>query len=287
MSLKTHNFIEILNTKKTNIMHVYSQFEMVSLFDGKLKIAYLNQPETMNALNKALLGELREFIEFYNKDADTRCIAISARGKAFCSGQNLSGLNLGDNKRQTEREVQKIVIEYYNPLVTSIFYSKKPIISLVNGPAVGAGAMLALICDFSVASDKAYFSQAFSGIGLIPDTGGTYFLQKLVGRQTAHYLAYTGKKISADEALRMGMIADVFPDEEFQEKSMEILERITHMPTRALSLTKKAFRKSYDYSLREQLDIESIYQAEAAGTEDFQEGIAAFMEKRKPVYKGK
>lgn len=268
-------------------MHVYHQFELVSLFEGKLKIAYLNQPESMNALNKALLSELREFIEFYNKDEDTRCIAISGRGRAFCSGQNLSSIDITASSDKIEREVQKMVIEYYNPLVTSIVYSRKPVISLVNGPAVGAGAMLALICDFAVASDKAYFSQAFSGIGLIPDTAGTYFLQKLVGRQTAHYLAYTGKKVSAEEAYRMGMIAEVFADEVFEKEAIAILERITHMPTKALSLTKKAFRKSYDYSLKEQLDLESIYQSEAAGSEDFMEGVNAFLEKRKPVFKGK
>lgn len=268
-------------------MYVYQQFDVESHLNGRLKIAYFNTPESMNALTKPLLSELRDFVEFYNKDKDTRCIVIAARGKAFCSGQNLASIDFKDPHVNVSREVQRMVIDYYNPLVSAIHYSKKPVIALVNGPAVGAGANLALICDFALASDKAYFSQAFSGIGLIPDTGGTYFLPKVVGRQTAHYLAYTGKKVSAEEAFRMGMIAEVFPDEVFAEKSMEILTQITNMPTAALSLTKKAFRKSYDYSLREQLDIEGIYQAEASGTEDFQEGIDAFMQKRKPVFKGK
>lgn len=268
-------------------MYVYKQFDVESHFGGRLKIAFFNHPETMNAFTKPLLAELKDFIDFYNKDEDTRCIAIAARGSSFSSGQNLGAIDFEDRNLNVKREVQRIVIDYYNPLVMSVYYSKKPVISLVNGPAVGAGAMLALICDFTIASDNAYFSQAFSNIGLIPDTGGTYFLQKLVGRQMAHYLAYTGKKVSAEEALKLGMIAEVWPEADFREKSMEMLERITNMPTVALSLTKKALRKSYDYSLREQLDIESIYQSEAAGTRDFMEGVNAFMEKRKPEYKGK
>lgn len=267
-------------------MYVYSQFDVESHFQGRLKIAYLNQPETLNSLNKPLLAELREFIEFYDKDEDTRCIVISGRGKAFCSGQTLDEQLLSPNTN-ISREVQKIVVDYYNPLVNAINYCSKPVISLVNGLAVGAGAVLALICDFSVASSSAYFSFGFSNIGLIPDTGGTYFMPKLMGRQMAHYLAYTGKKLTAEEAKQLGYIADVFSDEEFAQQSMAMLENIVNMPTKALGLTKKAFRKSYRYSLKEQLDLESVYQAEAARTSDFKEGIDAFLEKRKPVFKGK
>lgn len=268
-------------------MYIYSQFDVESHLGGRLKIAYLNQPETMNALTKPLLAELRDFVEFYNKDEDTRCIAIAGRGKAFSSGQNLAAIDFMDPEVNVPREVERIVLDYYNPLVMSIAYARKPVISLVNGPAVGAGAMLALICDFSVVSDSAYFSQAFSNIGLIPDTGGTYFLQKVLGRQMAHYLAYTGKKLSAEEAYRLGMVAEVWPEAEFEAKAMEMLETITNQPTTALSLTKRALRKSYDNSLKEQLDIESRYQSAASATEDFREGILAFSEKRKPLYKGK
>jgi 2-(1,2-epoxy-1,2-dihydrophenyl)acetyl-CoA isomerase len=267
-------------------MYVYSQFDVESHFQGRLKIAYLNQPETMNALNKPLLAELREFVEFYDKDPDTRCIVISGKGKAFCSGQMLDEQLLNTNVN-IGREVQKIVVDYYNPLVNSINYCSKPVISLVNGLAVGAGAVLALICDFSVATSSAYFSLGFSNIGLIPDTGGTYYLPKIMNRQMAHYLAYTGKKLSAEEARNLGYIAEVFSDDEFTAKSMEMLENIVNMPTKALGLTKKAFRKSYRYSLKEQLDLESVYQADAARSEDFKEGIDAFLEKRKPIFKGK
>ena len=265
---------------------MYTQLEIESLLEGKLQIAYLNQPETFNSLNKILLKELRTFVHEASKNPEVRCIAISGRGKAFCSGQNLKeALSLGN--AEDDRIIQRIVIDYYNPLVKEIAHAKKPVVSLVNGAAVGAGAMLALICDISLATESSYFSQAFVNIGLIPDTGGTYWLPKLLGRQQANYLAFTGKKLSATEAKNMGLIADVFPDENFIESTMEVLTTLSNLPTKAISLTKKAFNESYENSLNEQLDVEGILQQEAAETEDFREGVTAFLEKRKPNYKGK
>ena len=265
---------------------MYNQLEIESLLEGKLQIAYLNQPETYNSLNKILLKELRTFVHEASKNPEVRCIAISGRGKAFCSGQNLKeALSLGN--AEDDRIIQRIVIDYYNPLVKEIAHAKKPVVSLVNGAAVGAGAMLALICDISLATESSYFSQAFVNIGLIPDTGGTYWLPKLLGRQQANYLAFTGKKLSATEAKNMGLIADVFPDENFMESAMEVLTTLSNLPTKAISLTKKAFNESYENSLNEQLDVEGILQQEAAETEDFREGVTAFLEKRKPNYKGK
>ena len=265
---------------------MYTQLEIESLLEGKLQIAYLNQPETFNSLNKILLKELRTFVHEASKNPEVRCIAISGRGKAFCSGQNLKeALSLGN--AEDDRIIQRIVIDYYNPLVKEIAHAKKPVVSLVNGAAVGAGAMLALICDISLATESSYFSQAFVNIGLIPDTGGTYWLPKLLGRQQANYLAFTGKKLSATEAKNLGLIADVFPDENFMESAMEVLTTLSNLPTKAISLTKKAFNESYENSLNEQLDVEGILQQEAAETEDFREGVTAFLEKRKPNYKGK
>lgn len=265
---------------------MYTQLEIESHLDGKLQIAYLNQPETFNSLNKTLLTELRNFVKVCSKDTEVRCIAISGRGKAFCSGQNLKeALAMGDTKE--ERIIQRIVIDYYNPLVKEIALCKKPVVSLVNGPAVGAGAMLALICDITLATESSYFSQAFVNIGLIPDTGGTYWLPKIMSRQQANYLVFTGKKIPALEAKSMGFIADVFADKNFAAASMEVLATLSHLPTRAIALTKKAFNESYDNTLKEQLDVEGILQQEAAETADFKEGVTAFLEKRKPEYKGK
>lgn len=265
----------------------YTQIQVEEHLEGKIQIAYLNQPETFNSLNNILLKELRNFVRSGNENENVRCLAISGRGKAFCSGQNLKEAMKMGLETNEERVIQRIVIEYYNPLVQEIYESKKPVISLVNGPAVGAGAMLALICDICLATEAAYFSQAFVNIGLIPDTGGTFWLPKLLGRQTANYLAFTGKKISSSEAKNMGCIADFFSDENFQEKTMEVLGSIANQPTRAIALTKKAFNESYDNTLSQQLDLEAILQQEAAETQDFREGIAAFLEKRMPNYEGK
>lgn len=264
----------------------YTQLQIESLLEGKLQIAYLNQPETYNSLNKVLLTELKTFIHEGSKNERVRCLAISGRGKAFCSGQNLKeALSMGDT--EDDRIIQRMVIDYYNPLVKEISNAKKPVISLVNGPAVGAGAMLALICDIALATESSYFSQAFVNIGLIPDTGGTYWLPKLLGRQQANYLAFTGKKLSATEAKSSGLIADVFADENFMEQSMEVLTTLSNLPTKAISLTKKAFNESYENTLTQQLDVEGILQQEAAESEDFREGVSAFLEKRKPNYQGK
>lgn len=263
----------------------YKQIEIDAQFDGKLQIIYLNQPESYNSLTKVMLAELRTAVHKCSEDENVRCVALAGNGKAFCAGQNLKeALHLDDPE---DRAIQRFVIEYYNPLVLEIVKCKKPVIALVNGAAVGAGAMLASICDFTLAVESAYFSFAFANIGLIPDTAGTYYLPKLVGRQLAHYLAFTGKKVPAAEAKKMGLVADVFPDSEFVERSMEVLSQLAHSATTALYLTKKAFNKSYDFTLKEQLDYESIIQQDAAETADFREGVAAFIEKRLPIYKGK
>lgn len=265
---------------------MYTQFEVESHFDGRLQVIFLNQPEVFNSLNKVMLKELKEAVDDFDKQDEVRCIAISGRGKAFCAGQNLKdAVDMKDNV-DDDREIQRMVIDYYNPLVMSIVTCHKPIVSLVNGPAVGAGAMLALIADFTLATESAYFSLAFANIGLIPDTAGTYYLPRLVGRQVASYLAFTGKKVPAIEAKKLGMVADVFSDSEFAEKSFEVLALLSNAATKAIGLTKKAFFEAETNSLKEQLDVESIYQQSAARSEDFKEGITAFLEKRKPLYKG-
>lgn len=264
----------------------YTQIKIETSQGGKVKTVFLNQPETYNSLNKKLLTELAAFISNCIEDENLRCIAISGRGKAFCSGQNLKDVfSLQD--AENGKMIHNIVTSYYNPLVKAIFHCEKPVVALVNGPAVGAGAMLALICDICVAKESAYLSQAFSNIGLIPDTGGTFWLPKMLSRQQANYLAFTGKKLSANEAKSFGLIADVYADADFDEKSKELLSMIADQPTKALSLTKKAFNASYLNDLESQLLLEAELQQQAAETEDFREGVSAFTEKRKPSYKGR
>lgn len=263
----------------------YTQIEIDEQFDGKLQLIYLNQPDSYNSLTKVMLTELKDAIQKFSTDDKVRCVAIAGKGKAFCAGQNLKeAFSLDEDD---DRVIQRFVIEYYNPMVLEIVKCKKPVIALVNGPAVGAGAMLASICDFTLATESAYFSFAFANIGLIPDTAGTYYLPKLVGRQLASYLSFTGKKVPAAEAKKIGLIADVFSDSEFVEKSMEVLTQLSHAATTAIALTKKGFAKSYDLTLQEQLDYESIIQQDAAETADFKEGVMAFIEKRFPNYTGK
>lgn len=262
---------------------MYQEIEIEEYFDGKLAIAYLNQPQSFNSLNRTMLKELYQFVDAYEGKEHIRCLAISGRGKAFCSGQNLKDIL---DVNLSEDTIASIMNDYYNPLVKKIAESPKPIISLVNGPAVGAGAMLALICDFSIATESAYFSQAFVNIGLIPDTGGTYFLPRLLGRQMANYLAFTGVKVSAAEALQLGLIAKVFPDEDFESESFEILEQLSNAPTLAIGLMKRAMAMSSQNTLDAQLSLESELQQMASETQDFKEGVNAFLEKRKPVYRG-
>lgn len=265
---------------------MYTHIETETQSGGKIHIAFLNRPDSFNSLNTTMLNELRAFIEAANQEENVRAVVISGRGKAFCSGQNLKDA-LAMEASGSEKVIQDIVISYYNPLVKAVFSSKKPVIALVNGPAVGAGAMLALICDICLATESAYFSQAFVNIGLIPDTGGTYWLPKLLGRQQANYLAFTGKKLSATEAKTAGLIADVFEDQCFEEEAMKVVRTIAEQPTMAIALTKKAFNASYANTLDAQLELEGELQQQAAETEDFKEGISAFLQKRKPEYKGK
>ena len=252
------------------------------LFEIKNSIAFitLNRPEKYNAFNREMALLLQEKLDEC-KHAQVRCVYITGSGKAFCSGQDLD--EVVDPKGP---KVVNIVSDHYNPIISKIRYLEKPVIAAVNGVAAGAGANLAIGCDIVVAKTSATFIQAFSKIGLVPDTGGTFFLPRLVGLQKAFALMMLGEKLSATDAERLGMIYKVLPDETFTEESIAIATTLSQFPTKALSLTKKALNQSFISSLEEQLHAEEVLQQRASATKDFKEGVQAFLEKRNANFTG-
>lgn len=251
--------------------------------ENKIAFITLNRPEVFNSFNRDMALSLQSILDDCETNNDVRAIVITGGGKAFCAGQDL--------KEVTSPELnpgfKKILEEHYNPIILRIRNIEKPIIAAVNGVAAGAGANIALACDIVVANQKAHFIQAFSLIGLIPDSAGTFFLPRLIGFQKATALAMLGNKISAEEAERLGMIYKFVPSEEFEETIQRIAQRLANMPTKALGLIKKTFNQSLTNTLEEQLALESKHQIEAAETEDYAEGVSAFIEKRTPNFKGK
>ena len=241
----------------------------------------LNRPDKFNSFNRAMALELLEVLDDGEKDKAMRCIYITGQGKAFCAGQDLA-----EAIDENGPGIKKIVEEHYNPIIKKIRSTEKPVVCAVNGVAAGAGANIALCCDVVIAAESASFIQAFSKIGLIPDSGGTFFLPRLVGFQRASALMMLGDKISSMEALQMGMLYKIFPEDQLQIEGMKIAENLSTMPTRGLGLTKKLLNESMVNNLFSQLQRESEEQVVAASSYDYQEGVNAFLEKRKALFKG-
>lgn len=256
---------------------------ILSKIENNIAHITLNRPEVFNSFNREMALNLQEVLDSCEKNHEVRAIIITGSGKAFCAGQDL--------KEVTSPELnpgfKKILDEHYNPIITRIRNIKKPIVAAVNGVAAGAGANIALACDIVVAHEKVSFIQAFSLIGLIPDSAGTFFLPRLIGFQKASALAMLGDKVSAEEAERLGMIYKVISLENFEEEVKQLAIKLAQMPTLALGKIKEAFNESLTNNLEQQLALESKLQIEAAQTEDYKEGVAAFMEKRQPNFKGK
>lgn len=254
---------------------------LLSIEEGVARIA-LNRPEVFNSFNREMALALQETLDHCATNDAVRAIVLTGNGKAFCAGQDL--------KEVTTPEInpgfRTLLDEHYAPIIKRLRNVEKPVIAAVNGVGAGAGANIALACDVVIAHEQASFIQAFCKIGLIPDSGGTYFLPRLVGFQKALALSLLGDKVSAKEAEAMGMIYKAVPAEEYEAFVGKIAVKMANMPTKALGLIKKAFNASMTNDLETQLALEADFQIEASETEDYEEGVSAFLEKRKPNYKG-
>lgn len=248
---------------------------------GPVAYIQLNRPEKFNAFNRDMALLFLEKLDECDKNISIRCVVITGNGKAFSAGQDLAEITDPEGPG-----LQKILQEHYNPIVRAIRALNKPVIAAVNGVAAGAGANIALCCDIVLASRSASFLQAFSKIGLIPDSGGTFFLPRLIGFQKASALMMLGDRIGSEDAEKMGMIYASFPDETFLIEVEKLANQVAAMPTKGLAYTKQALNVSMQQSLEEQLFTEDNLQQRAAETNDFKEGVDAFIGKRKPDFKG-
>ena len=249
---------------------------------GAVACITLNRPEKFNSFCREMALDLQQALRDAENNTDIRAILLTGNGKAFCAGQDLAEA-IEDNGIS----LLQIVEEHYNPIIMQLRNIEKPVVVAVNGVAAGAGANIALAGDVVVAAESASFIQAFSKIGLIPDSGGTFILPRLIGWQRASALMMLGEKVSATEAAHMGMIYKAFPDAELAHAAMQLAETLAAMPTVGLGLTKRLLNESAaGNDLSQQLEREADIQVQASETYDFQEGVNAFLEKRKPVFKG-
>jgi 2-(1,2-epoxy-1,2-dihydrophenyl)acetyl-CoA isomerase len=249
--------------------------------DSGVATIILNRPDKLNSFNTEMALEVQQALDHCMENEQVRCVLITGSGRGFCAGQDLEEAIAPD-----AASIEEHVENKYNPMVRKIRAVEKPVIAAVNGVAAGAGANLAFCCDIVLAAESAKFIQSFINIGLVPDTGGTYFLPRLVGFHRATVLTMLGEKMSAQEAKGLGLVYQVFPDEQLMEGAVALALRMAQMPTRGLGLTKKALNMSLNHDLEQQLEVEKELQGAAGRTADNTEGINAFLEKRKPIFKG-
>lgn len=244
----------------------------------------LNRPDVLNAFNLAMAQELQRALDHATLEPDIRAVLLTGAGRAFCAGQDLASVPFGAG--HPAPDLGNFVRDQYNPIVARIRALEKPVICAVNGVAAGAGANLAFACDIVLASSAASFIQSFAKIGLIPDSGGTWTLPRLVGHARAAGLMMLGDKLSAADALAWGMIWKICEPDNLSAESAALAESLSTQPTRALGLIKRLLNASAANELGDQLLLEEALQREAGNTADFREGVEAFLAKRKPVFRG-
>lgn len=259
------------------------QFIIFQVDQGVAKII-LNRPEVLNSFNRPMAKEVQDALAVCEKDDAIRAVLLTGEGRAFSAGQDLAEAAPQDKPWP---EISDIVRESYNPIILAIRNLEKPVVCAVNGVAAGAAANIVLACDLVLASENASFLQAFCHIGLIPDSGGTFFLPRLTGLQRAAAMTMLGEKILAEQALEWGMIYKMYPAETLLEEAMKLAAHLATQPTKGLGLIKCALNQSLRNTLEAQLELEAELQAVAGKTADCKEGITAFIEKRKPKFVGK
>lgn len=261
-----------------------SQPSILLEIDQGVALLTLNRPDNLNSFNTEMHQQMRDALSQIRKDASVRALVITGSGRGFCAGQDLGDRNVAAT--DTAPDLGESIEKRYNPMLRTLRDLPLPVICAVNGVAAGAGANIALACDITLAARSASFIQAFCKIGLIPDSGGTWTLPRLAGMARAKGMALLGDKISAEQAESWGMIWRCVDNEELMEEAMKLARHLATQPTKGLALIKRALNASANNTFDEQLDLERDLQRLAGRTEDYREGVAAFMEKRQPSFKG-
>ena len=260
-------------------------FETIALrVDDGAAILTLNRPETLNSFNETMHREVRAALQTVRTDASIRSLLLTGAGRGFCAGQDLGDRSVAAD--EAAPDLGDSVERNYNPLIRALYSLELPVVCAVNGVAAGAGASIAMACDIVLAARSAKFVQAFCNIGVIPDSGGTWILPRMVGLPRAKGLALLGGKISAEQARDWGMIWQCVDDDKLMDEALAMVRQLARAPTRGLALIKRALNASTANSLNEQLELEKEYMRIAGQTDDYREGVAAFMEKRAPNFKG-